>query len=67
MGRKRHQHKDTTVSLHPLSFGEAMTVLSHVSKHGDSQVVESDNTKEAVPESETSARQNAPHPESSDD
>jgi len=64
MAKKR---KDTSISLQPLTFEEAIKELSHASKHEDSQAVESDNTNEDALESDSSVRQNALHPESSDD
>lgn len=68
MGKsKKKKHKDTTISLHPLSFGEAIEKLSQTSKSKDSRVEESGNTKEHAPESGPSESQNVPHPKSSDD
>lgn len=46
------KHKDTKISLHPLSFEEAIKKLSQTPKHEDSQAGESDNTKEDALESE---------------
>ncbi len=63
MGKK---HQDTKISLHPLSFEEAIEALSQNSKHDDSQVEESGNTKEHAPESAPSKKRTAPHRESSD-
>jgi len=64
MTKKR---KDTSISLQPLTFEEAIRELARSSKHEGSQVEESCNTNEDVPESETSVKRNAPHPESSGD
>ncbi len=47
---KKHGHKDTSVSLHPLSFDEAIEALAQTPKHGDSGAEGSGNTKEHVPE-----------------
>ena len=65
--KKKQPHSDTRISLHPLSFEEAIKELTHTSKHEDSQAEESGNTKEVSPESAPSKGQSAPHPESSDD
>lgn len=68
MGRpKKTEHKDTSLSLAPLTFDEAISVLAKSPKHEDSQAEASGNTKEACPGSETSKKQTFPHPESSDD
>ncbi len=64
MGKK---HQDTKISLHPLSFEEAIETLAQSSKHKDSQAEESDNTTEHVPESDSSKKRTAPHQESSSD
>ena len=48
------EHKDTTTSLHPLSFDEAIRELAKPIKPKDSKTEASDNTKEASPEPETS-------------
>ena len=65
--RKKKNKADTTISLHPLSFQEAIRELAHVSKHGDSQAEGSCNTNEDAPESETLAKKTVPHLESSGD
>ncbi len=46
MSRRRtekHSHKDTSVSLHPLSFEEVIETLAQTPKHEDSEVEESGN------------------------
>ena len=53
MAKKR---QDTTISLYPLSFEEAIKVLASPPKREDSQAEACDSTKEAVPESEPSKR-----------
>ncbi len=50
---KQVKHEDTSISLHPLSFEEAIKKLSQTPKRVDSQAEESDNTKEDAPEAET--------------
>lgn len=58
----KRKHTDTTISLHPLTFEEAIEELSTSPK-----AEESDNTKEHAPESGPSKPRNVPHPKSSDD
>ena len=41
--KRRGKHEDTTVSLVPLTFDEAIAKLAQT-KHGDSQAAESDST-----------------------
>ncbi len=53
MGKK---HQDTKISLHPLSFEEAIKELSKTPKREDSEVEESGNTKEHAPESDSSKK-----------
>lgn len=48
------KHQDTKISLHPLSFDEAITQLVQTPKQNDSQAEKADNTKEASPEPESS-------------
>ena len=48
------KHKDTTISLHPLSFDEAITQLVQTPKQNDSQTEKADNTNKADPEPESS-------------
>lgn len=48
---KKRKHEDTTVSLHPLTFDEAVTELVKSPKR---KVSRADSTKEADPEPETS-------------
>ena len=50
MAQKSAKHEDTTMSLHPLNFEEAIAALAHAPKHTDSQPVESGSTKERGPE-----------------
>jgi len=64
MGKK---HQDTKISLHPLSFEEAIEALAQTPKHEDSEAEESGNTTEHAPESGSSKKRTAPHRESSDD
>ena len=64
---KKREHKDTTISLHPLSFDKAIKELSQTTKHGDSEAEESGNTTKHAPESGSSKKQTSPHRESSDD
>ena len=60
------KHKDTKISLQPLSFEEAIKSLAQSPKHGDSEAEESDNTKVSL-ESDSSKKRTAPHRESSSD
>lgn len=64
MGKK---HQDTKISLHPLSFEEAIKELAQSSKHKDSRVGRFGNTKELAPESGSSKKRTAPHQKSSAD
>ena len=57
MSKRSKKHDDTSVSLHPLSFEEAMHELANAPKHEDSQAEESCNSNEDAPESETSDSQ----------
>ena len=45
------RHDDTTISLKPLTFDEAIRELAKASKHEDSEAEGSDSTKEHAPES----------------
>ena len=45
------KHQDTSISLHPLSFEEAIEELASPPKRKDSQAERSDNTTEPSPES----------------
>lgn len=63
----KRKHNDTTVSLHPLTFEEAIETLAKTPKCGDSQAEETGKTKEVSPESETSKPRNAPRRKSSGD
>lgn len=44
------KHEDTTISLHPLSFEEAIKELATPTKRKDSQAEASGNAKEVAPE-----------------
>ena len=58
MGKK---HNDTTISLAPLTFEEAMRELvDSPPKREDSQAEESGSTKEAAPGSAPSKQQTSP-------
>jgi len=48
MSPRDRRHKDTSISLHPLSFDEAMAKLAR-SRRGDSQAEESGSTTEPDP------------------
>ena len=61
------KHRDTKVSLHPLTFEEAIRELAQTPKHEDSEAEESDNTTKDDPESASSEKRTAPHQESSSD
>lgn len=65
MGKKKHD--DTSISLHPLPFEEAIKELAQTPKHGDSEVEESGNTTEHALESGSSKKRIAPRQESSSD
>ena len=45
MTRDRRKHEDTSVSLHPLSFDEAIRKLAKAPKRGGSQAEGSGSTK----------------------
>ena len=66
MGKKK-KHEDTTISLQPLTFEEAIKELAKTPKRGDPQAGETGNTNEVAPESGTSKPQSVPHRESSGD
>ena len=51
------KHQDTTISLQPLSFEEAIAALANSPRQTDSQSEESDSTKEVDLGSETSKKQ----------
>ncbi len=55
---EKKKHDDTTISLHPLTFEEAIKELT-TPKRKDSQPEQSHNTNQAVPESETSKKRTA--------
>ena len=63
---EREEHTDTAISLHPLSFEEAIEALAHT-KRADSEDEASDSTTVGAPESDTSEQQAARHQTSSDD
>ena len=49
------RHSDTTISLHPLSFDEAITKIVQTPKPDDSQAEKADNTNKADSEPEPSS------------
>jgi len=53
---KQAKHENTSISLHPLSFEEAIGSLTKTPKHGDSPVEASCSTKEDGPESDLKAQ-----------
>ena len=53
---KQVKHEDTSISLQPLSFEEAIKTLAQSPKHEDSPAEASGNTKEPAPESEPKAQ-----------
>jgi len=55
---RKHKHEDTTVSLAPLSFDEAMAKLAQT-KQKDSEAEESGNTTEPARESAPSKKRTA--------
>jgi hypothetical protein len=57
---KKRSHEDTTVSLHPLTFDEAMAKLAKA-KRTDSPTEESDSTTEPARESAPSKKRTAPY------
>ena len=59
MAKREKLHTDTSVSLHPLSFDEAIAALANAPKQTDSQAEESGSTTEAAPGSETSKKRTA--------
>jgi len=60
MPKKERQHEDTSVSLHPLSFEEAIAKLAKAPKNKSSQAEESGSTTERAPESAPSRKRTAP-------
>ena len=61
----KRKHEDTTVSLHPLTFDEAMKKLAQAKRTG-SEAEESGSTTEPDHESALSTEQSAPNPEARD-
>ena len=59
------KQSDTTISLHPLSFEEAIEALSQVPKHEDSEVEESDSTTSPAPEPVRPKKRTSPRRRSS--
>ena len=57
---KKRSHEDTAVSLHPLTFDEAIAKLAQ-SKRGDSQAEESGSTTKPARESAPSKKRTAPY------
>lgn len=55
------KHEDTTISLHPLSFEEAIKELATPTRHEDSQTEVSGNTKEVAPAPGKPKRRTARH------
>ena len=53
------KHSDTSISLHPMSFEEAIARLAIPPKRADSEAEMSDSTIADAPESETSEPQSA--------
>ena len=62
MTRKKKRHEDTSISLHPLSFEEAMKELARTPKQKDSEAEEFGNTTEDVPESAPSKKRTSRRP-----
>lgn len=62
MTERSGKHEDTTVSLHPLTFEEAIAKLVRVPERTDSPAAASDSTTSADPADEPSATQTAPRP-----
>ena len=60
------KREDTSISLHPLSFEEAIEMLAQPTQK-DSPAEESGSTKSDAPESETSKRRTSRRRKSSDD
>jgi hypothetical protein len=56
MASRKKKHKDTTITLKPLTFEEVIRELARTPKQKDSQAEEFDNTKEASPESDSSEK-----------
>ena len=54
---EKDSRKDTSISLYPLDFDEAIEMLVQEPKQKDSQTEDSCNTTEPAPESETSKPQ----------
>ena len=61
------KHQDTTISLHPLSFEQAIDTLANSPRQTDSQAEGSDNTKEADLGSETSNKRTSQNQKPSGD
>ena len=61
MACEKHGHEDTTVSLRPLSFEEAMKELSSIPKREGPQHQELGNTTEDAPQSVPSKKQTSRH------
>jgi hypothetical protein len=61
MDSKKRKHNDTKVSLHPLSFEEAIKELATPFKRKDSQVVASDNTNQGDLEPGPSKKRTSRH------
>ena len=63
---RREQH-NTSVSLHPLSFDEAIEALAKAPKRAESEAEARDSSRASAPESETSEPRTSPRQTSSDD
>lgn len=61
----RKRRKDTSVSLQPLTFDEAIRELAKTSNYNDSEGVVFGKSKEVAPKRETSKKRNVRHPKSS--
>ncbi len=49
MTRKRRRHQDTSISLHPLPFDEAIKELANTPMHVDTEAEESGKVTQADP------------------
>ena len=54
------KHRDTTISLHPMSFEEAIAKLADLPRRSHSEAEGSGSTTETAPETETSEPRTAP-------
>lgn len=65
--RKTSKHEDTSISLHGMTFDEALAMLVSVPKRADSEAEASGKTTLPAPESGQAEPQTDPRRESSDD